>query len=132
MKQVVGSFGVLLALAALTGCAGSQRPKMQSANEFSTARTDSTQPNDVFAAMNAELSHTIVKDAIDEMDDALSHTIGTTMLTSATLVSNPGLLATPMQLPDSRMSAAEVEPPAAQTWGSSTPPEPSDLPDSRE
>lgn len=120
MRQVVGSFGVLLALAALTGCAGSQKPRTQSANEaFATTRTAET--NDVFAAMNAELSHTIGKDTIDEMDDALSHTIGTTMLTSATLVSSraPSEASTPMQLPESRMSLAEVEPPPVQTWGSS-------------
>lgn len=102
--KLIGSVGLLIALAALTGCS----PQAKG-------------PNDVFAAMNAELAHTIppASDSIAEMDDALSHTIGTTMLTSATLVASPSILQSPMPLPESRMPLSEDAPAAVQTWGAS-------------
>lgn len=97
----MGTFGLVLALAALTGCSGSQSLQPQSAN-------------DVFTAMSAELSHAMVRtDPIDEMDDALSHTIGETRITSATLVAAP--------IPAAKVEAPTVEVAALQTWGSSAP-----------
>ncbi len=113
--KLLSSLGVLLALAAMTGCAGSQQATHA--------------PNDVFAAMNQELSHTIGgNDVIEDMDDALSHSMGTTMLTSATLVAAPAILSRPMELPDSRMSLAAIAP---STWGGASE-SVSEIPDGRD
>jgi hypothetical protein len=115
-------------LAALTGCSSKQN-KTQN-------------PNDVVAAMNAELAHTIdpAQNKHDpyalmqvlEMDSA--EAVGITTTTSTTLPgpTSPDILATPMPLPDSRMSLAQADDEAApQTWGATPDIDLSELPDTR-
>ena len=123
MRHVVGSLGVLVALAASTGCSAPPRPKTQSAH-------------DVFGAMERELSHTVAKnaDVFGVMDKELSHAIGTTTLSNATLLTDlsaTSILLTSMPLPESRMSLAEYEP-ALQTWGATTQRDLNEVPDTRE
>ncbi len=111
MRFLVGTLAIATAAMALGGCAS--RPKAQG-------------PNDVLAVMDKELSHTVVNnDALDVMSDELSHAIGTTSLTSETLL-------TPMPLPEERMSLAEAAKPAPVTWGGSSQVDLSEIPDSRE
>lgn len=102
MRILVASFGALLALAASTGCSAQKRVASS---------------HDVFEAMNEELSHTIAQaDPFDAMSDELSRAIGTTALTSETLVSED-ILAAPMPLPETRMSLSEIDRPVLKTWG---------------
>ncbi len=103
MKHIVGAMGVLLVASFLGGC--SSQP--------ASARA----PSDVLGRMKAELSHSLAQvDAFDAMDDELAHAIGTTALTSETVLG-------PMPLPESRMSLAAAMEPAVQTWGVSEPEE---------
>src|SRR5262249_11992402 len=113
MKLCLGA-ALLASLAALTGCSSSPRAKA---------------PTDVFSAMNSELSKTLPKSA-DEVDEELSRSFGTTLLTSATLVRIDTILNTPIPLPESRMSLAEADAPIPQTGGESV--APADIPDTRE
>jgi hypothetical protein len=103
MRHIVGSVGVLVAVAFLGGCSPSQRARTQA-------------PNDVFGVMDKELSHSLIgkADAFDAMDTELAHAIGTTSLTSDAVLG-------PMPLPESRMSLAQ-ELRATQTWGVSEEP----------
>jgi hypothetical protein len=118
MRILVASFGAVLVLAASTGC---------------SAQKQTRSSNDVFAAMHEELSHAIAQaDPLDAMNDELSHAIGTTVLTSESLVAT-SILDTPMPLPETRMSLSEIDPPVLKTWG--VPDEPSsqdDVPETRE
>ncbi|MBX3206606.1 MAG: hypothetical protein KF764_16150 [Labilithrix sp.] len=96
MRHILGTVGVLVALAFLGGCASQP--------------TRARAPADVFGAMNAELSRSLTKgDAFDAMNDELAHAIGTTTLASAVVLG-------PMPLPESRLSLA-AETRALQTWG---------------
>lgn len=70
--------------------------------------------------MHEELAHTIAQadpDPLEAMNDELSHAIGTTVLTSESLVLTRIPSDAPMPLPDARMSLAEIEPPVLRTWG---------------
>lgn len=98
MKGVVVSFGLLLALSALTGCSSSQRIKPQSAR-------------DTFSGSNDARTHTVAgRDVLEVMRDELAHAIGTTTLTSS-------LAPADSAAPDSRVSLEEAPSPALQTWG---------------
>lgn len=67
--------------------------------------------------MHEELAHTIAQaDPLDAMNDELSHAIGTTVLTSESLVL-ARRLDTPTPPPDTSTSPSEIEPPVLKTWG---------------
>ncbi len=64
--------GVVVGLVFLAGCSSPKAPP--------------SAPHDVMTAMKTELAHSFAQlDAFDAMDDELSHAIGTTTLTSATI-----------------------------------------------
>ena len=121
MKHIVGAMGVLLVGSFLGGCSSQQ--------------TQARAPADVLGRMKTELAHSLAQvDTFDAMDHELAHAIGTTTLTSETVLG-------PMPLPESRMPLAAIEP-AVQTWGVSEPedeplvtaelPSVHDLPDTRD
>jgi hypothetical protein len=97
MKHIVGTMGLLLVGSFLGGCS----------SQSAQAKT----PTDVVGRLKTELSHSLAQvDTFDAMNDELAHAIGTTTLTSETVVA-------PMPLPESRMSLAAGTKPAVQTWG---------------